>query len=160
MSRKKHDTKEEALADFKSNFTWTDLAESVIDDIFYEFGEETLNWFMADCDQNYGINEMLEIKTNIQKQFLFSVCATNETMAEVTKIYELFPNSQHLIGGMYPEDDIMDKLISKQWLEEFKTWKYPKTSYWALEKSYFFKGTKWDECPKVIQDHFLKIKGE
>lgn len=159
--RKLFKSVDEDLADFKTDFIFTDLAEDKLDDLFYKYGREALNYYMADCDTNHGIHEMQAIEIKMNEDFLLTVCATNESLSEKTKIFELFPNSQYLVGGMYADSDIIDKLISNQWIEEFKRWKYPQLSnWWSLDKGFFFKGEKWDKCPKPIQDHFLKLKGE
>lgn len=158
--RNQFKNKDEDLQNFKTDLLFTDLAEDMLNDLFYKYGREALNWFMSDCDINYGVHEMQSIKNKMEEDFLLDICSENECLIEKTKIYELFPNSQYLIGGMYPENDIIEKLIKHEWIEEFKTWKYPQLSNWrSTDKSFFFKGPNWDKCPRPIREHFEKIKG-
>ncbi len=159
--KKQFKSVDEDLEDFKTEIIFTDLAEDILDDLFYKYGREALNYYICDCDLNHGIHEMEEIKDKMEDEFLLNVCSTNECLIEKIKLYELFPNAQYLIGGMYPETDIIDRLIANEWIDQFKRWQYPHLSnWWNVDKSFFFKGPKWEKCPKPIQDHFLKLKGE
>jgi hypothetical protein len=152
---------DEDLHYFKSDLLFTDLAEDLINDLFYKYGRQSLNYFMEDSDLNFGIHEMELVKNKMEEYFLVDICSRNECLIEKIKLYELFPNSKYLIGGMYPEHDIVEKLISNEWINEFKTWEYPNLSHWwVVDKSFLFKGEKWDTCPQPIKDHFLKLKGE
>lgn len=159
--RKDYNNIDEAIADFKSEFIFTDLAEDLIDSLFITYGEDVLSFYTSELDfDNITIHEMNEVKSDIEDKYIISVCARNDIKSDKIKLYELFSNLDCLIGGMYPEDDIIEMLIKKEWIDVFKIWEYPKRNYWVVEKSLFFKGCRWNECPKPIQDHFIKLKGE
>lgn len=156
--RHPYNTQYEALIGFKSDCTFTDLAENLIDDLFYAYGEEVLNFYLCDTDSDINLHDMKNIKEKIEEDFIISVCPTEDIKSDKIKLYELFPNSQYLVRGVYPEDDIIEILIKSEWINVFKIWEYPRRSWWIVEKSLFFKGCQWSRCPKPIQDHFIKLK--
>lgn len=159
--RKTYKTKDEDLEQFKTEFEYTNLAEDLIDSLFHKFGRETLNRYLVDDEAPYDIHQMNEIKSKIEEEYLTFVCSSNDILHEKIKLYELFPNSNLLIGGMYPDSDILDILIKNEWIEEDKTWQYPNASnWWAVDKTFLFKGCNWEKCPQPIKDHFIKLKEE
>lgn len=157
--RDTYKNKDEDLAQFKTEFEYTNLAEDLIDSIFYKFCRETLNRYLEDDEAPYDVHQMNDINAKIEEDYLTFVCSSEDILHEKIKLYELFPNSNLLIGGMYPDSDILDILIKNEWIQEDKIWKYPNSSnWWSVDRTFLFKGYNWDKCPQPIKDHFLKLK--
>ena len=147
---------ERELKRFQDNYPCDPEALPLVEDLHDTFGECFLCEKLYGCDVNHTLTLMEEIKGELEADFLVSVCATNDLTEEVLSLDILFPNLICLMDY----ERMIEALEKKEWIGIYKIMKpFKKEDSWrSLERTIYVKGSKWNDCPKIVRDHFLSVK--